>query len=229
MLGEFLEFSLATDDIPASYAFYTALGFEGLEGSEALGYRYGVVSDGRIAIGLHEAERAPLALTFVHAELARHAITLRRAGVTLDLERLGDESLHEIAIAGPGVQLRLIEARTFSPSHDGPPSLLGRFSELVLTTADATGSGAYFEDLGFVGMHADAVYSVSSAGLTIRFAETGVRQRPALCFECADLGAVDARLRALGFAPLADPGDDGAAIRLRAPEGTLLRIGAGDP
>ena len=51
--GKFLEFSVPTPDIQASLNFYCELGFCELSVRDVRDYHYGVVTDGRIAIGLH--------------------------------------------------------------------------------------------------------------------------------------------------------------------------------
>ena len=79
MFGRFLEISLATPDIPVSAAFYQRLGFHDLATSDAYAHRYGVYSDGRVHLGLHEGASAGAALAFVLPELASQLGRLRAA------------------------------------------------------------------------------------------------------------------------------------------------------
>ena len=64
MFGRFLELSLTTADIAASVQFYERLGFSQLTTGDTWTHPYGVLSDGRICLGLHQrrgpAEHAQL-------------------------------------------------------------------------------------------------------------------------------------------------------------------------
>jgi hypothetical protein len=228
MLGRFLEFSVRTPDILGSYAFYTALGFSGLDGSDALGYRYGVVSDGRIAIGLHEAPVPDLTLTFVHSDLLEHARALRSAGFELDHARLGDEQLHELALRAPDqTRLRLVEARTFSPAGPFRPSQLGWFEELAIPTGDAARTASYYESLGFVRAEGEGRTTLAVDGLTLGLAKPGVPARPALCFAVPEVDEAASRLDRVGIAPRQTEWSGSGALEVVAPEGTLLLVSAG--
>ena len=65
MLGRFLEFSVATPDIAASFDFYSRLGFAQVPAGDAWPHPYAVLTDGRIHIGLHATEPDTPQLTFV--------------------------------------------------------------------------------------------------------------------------------------------------------------------
>lgn len=228
MLGRFLEFSLRTPDILGSYAFYTALGFSGLDGSDALGHRYGVISDGRIAIGLHEAAVPDLALTFVHSDLLDHARVLRSAGFELDHARLGDEQLHEVALLAPDqTRLRLIEARTFSPAGLFQPSQLGWFEELAVPARDAAHSASYYESLGFICTSGEARMTLAVDGLTLGLGSPGLPARPAMCFAVPAVDEVAGRLDRLGLAFAPTDWFGSRSLGIVAPEGTLLIVSEG--
>ncbi|MBC7984036.1 MAG: hypothetical protein H7Y02_09285, partial [Candidatus Obscuribacterales bacterium] len=77
MLGRFLEISLHTPDIQASLAFYESLGFMQATVGETWSHPYAVVTDGRLFIGLHARPCPPLAVTYVHSDLAKYAANLR--------------------------------------------------------------------------------------------------------------------------------------------------------
>ena len=60
MLGRFLELSVATPDIAASFDFYSRLGFTQADAGEVWPHTYVVVTDGRIHIGLHQGTGRPV-------------------------------------------------------------------------------------------------------------------------------------------------------------------------
>jgi hypothetical protein len=82
MIGRFLEISVHAPDVLASLAFYERLGFTQVTTGEAWSYPYAVVTDGRLAIGLHQQElpQSPL-LAFVLPELHRQLAALEAAGL----------------------------------------------------------------------------------------------------------------------------------------------------
>ena len=54
LLGQFHELSLTTRDIRASVEFYEALGFSHCATGDTWPHPYGVLTDGRLFLGLHE-------------------------------------------------------------------------------------------------------------------------------------------------------------------------------
>ena len=90
-----------------------------------LAYPYAVVTDGRLAIGLHQhaLPQSPL-LAFVLPNLGRQLEALEAAGVMVLDRRLGSDVFNEASFEAPGGQLvRLLEARTFSPAPRAPGDL----------------------------------------------------------------------------------------------------------
>ena len=79
----FLELSLPTPDIGASLDFYRCLGFTELNTSDIRPYPYVVLTDGRIAIGLHGDQLPVPALSFVQSGAATWARQLEAAGFEL--------------------------------------------------------------------------------------------------------------------------------------------------
>lgn len=75
MPGRFHEISVATPDIGASIDFYQALGFWQASTGDAWPHRYGVITDGRMVLGLHEVPDFA-ALTFIHHDVPQIANTL---------------------------------------------------------------------------------------------------------------------------------------------------------
>jgi len=111
----FLELSLPTPDIAASLDFYRCLGFTELNTSDIRPYPYVVLTDGRIAIGLHGEQLTQPALSFVQSGAATWARQLEAAGFELAYQHLGIDDFHEFALASPAGHLAVVtEAPTFS-------------------------------------------------------------------------------------------------------------------
>ncbi|HVY80865.1 MAG TPA: VOC family protein, partial [Steroidobacteraceae bacterium] len=104
MLGRFHEVSLATPDIRASVEFYERLGFIQAQTSDTYSHPYGVLTDGRIFLGLHQRRFASPALTFVHAGIIAFADELEARGIELDSRRVGNEVFNEIGFRDPSGQ-----------------------------------------------------------------------------------------------------------------------------
>ncbi|MBS0387359.1 MAG: hypothetical protein JSR15_02675 [Proteobacteria bacterium] len=154
MFGRFLEVSLNTDDIAASVQFYERLGFTQLTTGDTWSHPYGVLSDGRLCIGLHQRRGPAPLLSFVRPELARHVAALRAAGFEPLAARLGDSDFHELQLRDPsGQDIALLEARTFSPPRRAhPASLCGWFSGYSMPGADLDGLRAFWERAGFIAL-----------------------------------------------------------------------------
>jgi hypothetical protein len=236
VLGQFLEFSVATPDIQASLEFYMSLGFSSAEVGDAWPHPYAVVTDGRICLGLHQQTILAPALTFVKPNLLRHLDGLERRGIELEFRRLGNDVFNEIGWFDPCGQLvRLIEARTFSPSKRlaKDTSLCGYFMEIAVPAPDRELAKTYWEDFGFVGMDEpdDRLPHISC---TSDFIDVGLYRpsdlhRPSLRFEVADVSGTLARLADKGIVPNGEmpPGLRSApttAAMLLAPEGTPILL-----
>ena len=232
MLGRFLEFSVGAPDIRASFDFYRSLGFLPAEVGEARRYRYAVLTDGRICIGLHDLADAPTCLTFVKPELIKHLADLERVSGGFTFSRLSSGEFNEIGWSDPsGNLIRLVEARTFSP-HKPPVDrpTCGYFLEIALPAIDREQSKQHWERCGFVGIE-EADAPLPSVGCTSDSIDIGLHEpahiaAPTLRFEVEDLPALRRRLAALAVpangrvpAPL-----HGSAVAITAPEGTLLLV-----
>ena len=148
MLGTFLEISVYAPDIRESVAFYEALGFQHATVGETWSHPYAVLSDGRIAIGLHRYEFESPSLTYVRPGLADHLETLRENGIKFEFCKTGDEDFHEAGFFDPNnLMVTLLEARTFSPPffENDSFSLLGHFEELSLPVRSADASTAFWQ------------------------------------------------------------------------------------
>ncbi len=233
MLGRFLEFSVGTPDIAASFDFYTRLGWDQVPVGDAWPHPYAVLTDGRLHIGLHADGPDAPQLTFVRPELLQAADALERLGMAFDVRRLGNDQFNELGWRDPGGnRIRLLEARTFSPVRQATNrSLCGDFLEVALPAADTDIAKGWWEGLGFVGLderegrldHVCCMSDTLNVGL---YAPQSVAE-PTLVFEVDALGPLRTRLATLGIEPartLPRGLAAGDALRLVAPEGTPLLI-----
>ena len=171
MLGRFLEVSIHAPDILESLAFYERLGFTQASVGETWSHPYGVVTDGRLAIGLHKYEFPSPSLTFVQPDLMRRLDSIEALGIDLAFRRVGADVFNEAGFTDPdGQMVAMLEARTFSPPQRTArdTSKLGWFEEFALPVRDLAASGEFWERLGFVAAEqADDPYP--RAGLTSDF------------------------------------------------------------
>jgi catechol 2,3-dioxygenase-like lactoylglutathione lyase family enzyme len=234
VLGRFLEFSLATPDIQASLDFYTRLGFSQAEVGEAWPHPYAVVTDGRICLGLHQQAMPAPSMTFVKPELLKHLESFEKLGLEFEFRHLGNDVFNEVGWLDPGGHLiRLLEARTFSPSKrlGTDTSRCGYFLEFALPAPSLEASKAYWERFGFVGMDEmeDRLPHISCTSdfVDLGLYEPGHLRRPTLRFEVDDVGGTLARLAEVGISPsgeIPSPLRQVPAAVLTAPEGTPLLL-----
>jgi len=239
VLGRFLEFSIVTPDIRASLDFYDRLGFSQADVGEAWPHPYAVLTDGRICLGLHQQPAFAPSATFVKPDLLKHLGALERLGVKFEFRRLANDVFNEIGWLDPsGHLIRLVEARTFSPTKrkTGDTSLCGYFLEIALPAPEPGVAKGHWEQFGFVGMdEPDAVLphvSCTSDTIDIGLYEPAYLREPTLLFELDDFNGTMARLDAIGIAVdrrVPAPLRQMSAVMLRAPEGTsILLSAAGD-
>jgi catechol 2,3-dioxygenase-like lactoylglutathione lyase family enzyme len=234
VLGRFLEFSLATPDIQASLDFYTRLGFSQAQVGEAWPHPYAVLTDGRICLGLHQEAIPAPSITFVKPDLLKHLEALEKQGLKFEFRRLGNDVFNEVGWFDPSGQLiRLIEARTFSPSKrvGTDTSKCGYFLEIALPTPILDVSKAYWEEFGFVGID-EADDPLPHVSCTSDFIDLGLYdpahlRRSTLRFEADDVGGTLARLAEIGISPTGEipqPLRTMPAAVLIAPEGTPILL-----
>jgi catechol 2,3-dioxygenase-like lactoylglutathione lyase family enzyme len=233
MLGRFHEISIATQDIRASVEFYERLGFVQVETGDTWPHPYGVLTDGRLFLGLHQREIESPALTFVRPEIARHAADFEARGVELTLAVTGDDAFNEIRFVDPvGQPVRVLEARTYSPpAYAGEGSVCGYFTEFSIPAAKFDGLAAFWEALGFVASdESDTPYArlpLTSDHLNIAFHKPRTLDRPMLVFSDEKMDAHIARLRERDI-PIAGELPRGLAAGANAlvdaPEGTALLL-----
>lgn len=234
MLGHFLEFSIATPDIRVSVEFYERLGFDQAQTRDVWSHPYGVLTDGRIALGLHQSPARDTSLTFVHPDVAERGAELERQGFEIAYRRTGAETFHEIGIDDPsGQRITIIEARTYSPAARAlaATSLCGYFVELSLPAADLEAERLFWESLGFVATgELEQPYrrlTLTSDHLSLAFHLPATLPRPALVFADPQMTARIEQLRGRGIEPRRAPPaglDPAGNALLEAPEGTLLLL-----
>ena len=236
--GRFHELSLATGDIRASVEFYERLGFSQATTADTYSHPYGVLTDGRIYLGLHQRRAASPALTFVRPGIAGCLEEFASLGIELTLCRVGEEVFNEIGFEGPhGESVRVVEARTYSPAgrRPGEVSRCGDFAEVSLPAADFAAAQAFWEPLGFVATaEAETPYvhlPLTSDHLDLAFHRPRTFDGPLIVFRAADMAERIVGLRGLGVAeeplPRGIPRDANAL--LVSPEDTrLLLLSGGD-
>lgn len=234
MFGRFLELAIATRDISRAVAFYEQLGFTQLITGDALQHRYGVLSDGRLSLGLHEQERPSPSLCFVLPGLERARAGFEQAGLETEMAALGEDALHELRLRDPECNaLTLLEARTYSPAAPGSAgdSSLGYFCHLSLPETNFKAARRFWERGGFVALpKLDTPYPhvpLTSDGIDLAFHERRLCAQPLLVFECTGLAARIALLRQQGVAVRPDLPrgiDRKRGALIESPEGTLLLL-----
>jgi Glyoxalase/Bleomycin resistance protein/Dioxygenase superfamily len=237
LVGRFHEFSVATRDIRVWVDFYERLGFTQAATSDAVTHPYGVLSDGRLHLGLHQRSAPTPALTFVRPGVGKSVSAFAAAGIKLTLCRTGEDVFNEIAFSDPfGQAVTVLEARTYSPTARGATdvSLLGDFAEVSLPAPDFAAAQAFWEPLGFVAAdEAQEPYAhlpLTSDTVDIAFHRPQTFDRPLLVFRSADMAARVERLRELGvqMAPLPRGIRADANALLEGPDGTAFLLLQGE-
>jgi catechol 2,3-dioxygenase-like lactoylglutathione lyase family enzyme len=234
MLGRFLEIGIATRDIRASVEFYERLGFTQAHTGDIWPHPYGVVTDGRVCLGLHQARLDAPALTFVRPGIAAHLAALERAGVQLAAVATGSEVFNQACFRDPaGQAVRVLEARTFSPPDRSAreTSHCGEYGWLSVPAADFDAVCRFWEALGLVASEEEAQpfarIPLQGADLALALHQPRFFADPLLVFRDAGMAARIARLRESAVGPLQPPPrglDPKANAVLLAPEGTALLL-----
>ncbi len=210
--------------------FYQRLGLALAVTNDIWRHQYAVVTDGRVALGLHSYDFPSPSLTWVHAEISQYAPKLANAGIDFAFLKTGEEEFNEAGFKDPdGQMITMLEARTFSPPSMTPPPVIGYFREYRFPVRSVPDSARFWEPLGFVAMrseedeHGPAV--LTSDGIDLCIFEAAA-QRPQLVFGSPDLSATVAGLVARGVSGeiVPDPLGGGDAMELRAPEGMRLLV-----
>ena len=238
MLGKFHEISVGTADIAQSVAFYEQLGFTQCGTTDTWPHPYGVLTDGKLFLGLHQFKFPSPTLTYVHPGVAAHAHAIEKHGIDIAWKRVGDDAFNEIGFLDPsGQTVRVQEAPTHFASERarGETSLCGDFAEFSLP-GEFQPMREFWEPLGFVALdESETPYlrmSMTSDYIDLAVHRPRTHEEPMLVFAAPDMGERVERLRALGC-ELSDDLPRGLDPRhsalLEAPEGTsLLLINAVD-
>lgn len=223
----FLELSIPTADIAASLQFYLRLGFTELGTTDARHHPYVVVSDGRIAIGLHAAELPGPALSFVQPNVANWARQLGAAGFELENPRLGEDDFHEFTLAGPaGHRFTVQEAATFSPLQVQavPAPLTGPSAHIELRCEDLGEGAEFWRIAGLESAEHETVGMPDILELTAPAVRLhlvrGSTTAPRLHFRSPEHAEVTAVAERFGLAVV----QRGEYREITAPEGTLLEL-----
>jgi catechol 2,3-dioxygenase-like lactoylglutathione lyase family enzyme len=234
VLGQFHEISLETADIRASVEFYEQLGFCQATTTDAWPHPYGVLTDGRLYLGLHQRRFSSPTVTFVHPGVAALVPELETRNISLTVCRTEPEVFNELGFRDPfGQSISVLEARTYSPVARRPAetSLCGYFDQLSMPVANFETAKVFWEPLGFVATdEADAPYvhlPLTSDRLNIAFHRPRTLDRPMLVFSDPDMPTRIARLRELGvtFSEELPRGLNASENALfESPEGTPLLL-----
>ena len=234
MLGHFHEISLETADIRASVEFYEQLGFCQATTTDTWSHPYGVLTDGRVFLGLHQRSFVSPAVTFVQPGVARLVPDFETRGIPLTVCRIEPEVFNEIGFRDPfGQAIAVLEARTYSPLTLSPAkmSLCGYFDEFSMPVTNFATVQEFWEPLGFVATEeSDMPYvhlPLTSDFLNIAFHRPRTLDRPMLVFSDPDMASRIERLRELGIAfsdelPRGLDASENALIE--SPEGTPLLL-----
>lgn len=236
MLGIFHEISIRTEDIRASVEFYESLGFRQCVTGDTWPHPYGVLTDGRIFLGLHQYRFPSPSITCVRSDIARHIPQFEALGIELAFAKTGDDCFNEIGFRDPaGQMVTILEARTYSPPAADAPlgsdSRCGWFAEFSIPTVDFAASAAFWERLGYVAhTETDSPYlsqALIHDKLTLALHRPRTCEQPMLVFRDPDMLRRIAALRAEEFVfdPELPRGLNALSnALLRSPEGTPLLL-----
>ena len=234
MLGRFHEIGIATADIRASVEFYESLGFTQAPTTDTWTHPYGVLTDGRLFIGLHQRRAPSPVLTFVLQGVASHLAAFEREGIALTVRKTGDDVFNEIGFLDPfGQAVTVLEARTYSPVARGVAevSLCGYFDGISMPARDFETAKAFWEPLGFVATEESETPYVhvplTSDHLDIAFHRPRTFDVPMLVFRDSEMRERIVRLREQGIQmsdELPRGLDPGSNALIESPDGTLLLL-----
>jgi catechol 2,3-dioxygenase-like lactoylglutathione lyase family enzyme len=234
VLGRFHEISIETGDIADSVAFYERLGFSQCGTTDTWQHPYGVMTDGKLFLGLHQFKFPSPTLTWVHPGVAAHAHAIEKHGIEIAWKRVGEDAFNELGFLDPaGQAVRVQEAPTHfaSDREERDSSLCGDFAEYSTPFADFTAMRGFWEPLGFVALDESETpwprMSMTSDLIDLAVHRPRTLDAPMLVFVAADMGERLERLRSLGCefsAELPRGLDPRHNALLKAPEGTALLL-----
>jgi catechol 2,3-dioxygenase-like lactoylglutathione lyase family enzyme len=222
---QFLELGLPANDVRKSLEWYRSLGLIELASNDIRPYHYAVVSDGDFCIGLHGERLTGPAMTFVQPNLAHHARAKMEAGEEYDHAVLGIDDFHETTQTDPDGSLAiLLEARTFSPSHDSEMvPLAGSLERILLPCMRLDESLLFWQRYGFIAVEMDDKDHVElhAPGLVVEL-QAGTRNIT-LRFLPKDYDAAIATLNQTYELKMFSDRDV-KGVELIAPEGTRIQL-----
>lgn len=228
MLGQFLEISVHSPQVLETLQWFERLGFTQLRANDAWQHAYGIATDGRCFIGVHEYEFPSPSLTFVAPELRKRVEPLEAAGAEFEFLKLADTEFHELGFFAPDEQMVcLIEARTFSPpaADSIADSLLGYFQELRLPVEDEESALAQWLRYGLIEHESETVLrkavAVCCTGLNIALSEARNIRKPTLVFQSNDLGELET---ALANRDMEFRRRSGEELQINGPGGIVLLV-----
>jgi catechol 2,3-dioxygenase-like lactoylglutathione lyase family enzyme len=238
VLGHFHEISLETADIRASVEFYEQLGFSQATTTDTWPHPYGVLTDGRLFLGLHQQRLPSPSMTFVHPGVAALVPELEARDIALTRCEIDAEVFNQISFRDPfGQAISVLEARTYSPVTRRPAdmSLCGYFEEVSMPVANFDSAKTFWEPLGFVATDEEDLPYVhlplTSDHINIAFHRPRTLDRPMLVFSDENMPARIAQLRDLNlrFSDELPRGlDANANALLESPEGTPILLLQGE-
>ena len=99
-------------------AFYERLGFTQVGTTDTWPHPYGVMTDGKLFLGLHQFKFPSPTITYVHPDVAAHAHVIEKQGIELAWKRVGDDAFNELGFFDPsGQPVRVQEAPTHFASR----------------------------------------------------------------------------------------------------------------
>jgi len=239
LLGRFHEISITTRDIRASVEFYEALGFSQCRTGDTWPHPYGVLTDGRVFLGLHEYKFPSPSVTTVRPAIAAAIPEYTALGVELAFAKTGDDCFNEIGFRDPaGQMITVLEARTYFPAERDPrqQSLCGWFEAFSLPATDFDTTAAFWERLGYVAheplerpwLH----QPLTADALPLALHRPRTLDRPMLVFTTDDIPSLVVQLASRGLTPNTTDLPRGltpsTALLLDSPENTPLLIVATD-
>ena len=229
-IGRFLEFGVRTPDILESLHFYRSLGFTELDCADVYSHKYAVVSDGELCIGLHDSEFDSPSITYVQADLAKHARSMTKHGFDFTVLRLDEDVFNTLGFEDrDGHSITMVEARTFHMSEEAEnDSVCGSWFELTLPVRDTVRAAQFWAPIApaLLEMREEPTVHMrfDATGVPLGLSESIALEAPSLCFRCQDREALMNLLEQRGFDYEKFPGFEGAFVAIRAPEGTALFV-----
>lgn len=209
MLGRLLELSLVVRDTGLAWQRWLDMGFAAAETGDVWPHRYGVVTSGGLAIGLHAAGDEPSCVTFVRPEVAALERMLADRLIGIERARLDPDSFNYLELREPGgMLLRVQEARTFSaPPEDAESTALGRWKTLSLPSTDLAEARGFWERLDYEVQDGGQPWdSIAIQGLPLACHDAALANAPVLLFATGRRAVADRKPHGL----------------LRTPEGIQL-------